>query len=220
MPDLGRACHGTPRPTDRPALVKAKSILPRGQSARRVSPDSFGSRPHPDDWTPPRLDGSPPDEITPGAQEATDNRECLSKAKWNRYAYQLTRLTERFGIQHPIVCAPMALVTGGALAAAVSHAGGLGIVGGGYAGIVGGEPDLDARTCHREIRQVWCRIISLGVGARAHMLTKALQYSPSCVFLSFGDPAPFAAQIATTRVRADLPGAVAVADRHGFRGWR
>jgi nitronate monooxygenase len=49
-----------------------------------------------------------------------------------------TRLTERFGIQHPIVFAPMALVTGGALAAAVSHAGGLGIVGGGYAGIVGG----------------------------------------------------------------------------------
>jgi hypothetical protein len=33
-----------------------------------------------------------------------------------------TRLTERFGIQHPIVCAPMALVTGEALAAAVSHA--------------------------------------------------------------------------------------------------
>jgi nitrilase len=29
-----------------------------------------------------------------------------------------TRLTERFGIRHPIVCAPMALVTGGALAAA------------------------------------------------------------------------------------------------------
>ena len=24
-----------------------------------------------------------------------------------------TRLTERFGIRHPIVCAPMALVTGG-----------------------------------------------------------------------------------------------------------
>jgi nitronate monooxygenase len=35
-----------------------------------------------------------------------------------------TRLTERFGIRHPIVCAPMAWVTGGALAAAVSHAGG------------------------------------------------------------------------------------------------
>jgi nitronate monooxygenase len=29
-----------------------------------------------------------------------------------------THLTERFGIRHPIVCAPMALVTGGTLAAA------------------------------------------------------------------------------------------------------
>jgi len=32
------------------------------------------------------------------------------------------RLTERFGIRHPIVCAPMAFVTGGSLAAAVSRA--------------------------------------------------------------------------------------------------
>jgi nitronate monooxygenase len=37
----------------------------------------------------------------------------------------------------------MAYVTGGKLAAAVSRAGGLGIVGGGYAGTVGGEPDLE-----------------------------------------------------------------------------
>lgn len=39
------------------------------------------------------------------------------------------RLTECFGIRHPIVCGPMALVTGGTLATAVSRAGGLGIVG-------------------------------------------------------------------------------------------
>src|SRR5436190_19343831 len=54
-----------------------------------------------------------------------------------------TRLTERFGIRHPIVCAPMAWVTGGALAAAVSRVGGLGIVGGGYAGTLGEERDLE-----------------------------------------------------------------------------
>jgi nitronate monooxygenase len=36
-----------------------------------------------------------------------------------------TRLTELFRIEHPILCAPMALVTGGELAAAVSRAGGL-----------------------------------------------------------------------------------------------
>ena len=54
-----------------------------------------------------------------------------------------TRLTKRFGIKHPILCAPMAYVTGGALAAAVSRSGGLGIIGGAYAGTMAGEPDLD-----------------------------------------------------------------------------
>jgi IMP dehydrogenase/GMP reductase len=44
-----------------------------------------------------------------------------------------TRLTERFGVQHPIISAPMAFISGGALAAAVTRAGGLGLVGGGPA---------------------------------------------------------------------------------------
>jgi nitronate monooxygenase len=43
-----------------------------------------------------------------------------------------TTLTERFGLDYPIVSAPMAQVSGGRLAAAVSDAGGLGLVGGGY----------------------------------------------------------------------------------------
>jgi len=43
-----------------------------------------------------------------------------------------TRLTERLGIRHPVLLAPMAGVAGGALAVAVSAAGGLGIIGGGY----------------------------------------------------------------------------------------
>lgn len=41
-----------------------------------------------------------------------------------------TRLTERFGIAHPIMSAPMAMHSGGRLAAAVSQAGGLGSFGG------------------------------------------------------------------------------------------
>lgn len=43
-----------------------------------------------------------------------------------------TRLTERLGIRHPIISAPMAFAAGGRLAAAVSAAGGLGLIGGGY----------------------------------------------------------------------------------------
>ena len=44
-----------------------------------------------------------------------------------------TSLTKRLGIEHPVVLAPMGFVSGGALAAAVSAAGGFGIIGGGYA---------------------------------------------------------------------------------------
>jgi nitronate monooxygenase len=43
-----------------------------------------------------------------------------------------TSITKLFGIEHPLLLAPMGSVAGGALAAAVSRAGGLGIIGGGY----------------------------------------------------------------------------------------
>ena len=47
-----------------------------------------------------------------------------------------TAFTRMFSLQHPIVLAPMGGSAGGALAAAVSEAGGLGLVGGGR-----GDPD-------------------------------------------------------------------------------
>ena len=43
-----------------------------------------------------------------------------------------TRLTQQLGIKHPIISAPMAFAAGGRLAAAVTAAGGLGLIGGGY----------------------------------------------------------------------------------------
>jgi nitronate monooxygenase len=43
-----------------------------------------------------------------------------------------TRITELFGIDHPIILAPMGGVAGGELAAAVARAGGLGLIGCGY----------------------------------------------------------------------------------------
>jgi len=106
-----------------------------------------------------------------------------------------TRLTERFGIWHPIVCAPMAFVTGGTLAAAVSRAGGLGIVGGGYAGTLGGEPDLETELARAKPGKFGVGFISWALERSPGMLTKALRHSPFCVFLSFGDPSPFAAEI-------------------------
>ena len=43
-----------------------------------------------------------------------------------------TRLTELLKVEHPILLAPMDLVSDGKLAATVSAAGGLGLIGGGY----------------------------------------------------------------------------------------
>ena len=106
-----------------------------------------------------------------------------------------TRLTERFGIRHPILCAPMALVAGGALAAAVSRAGGLGVVAGGYAGMPGAERDLDAQLALAKSEKFGIGFITWALSQAPHMLTNALKHSPLCVFLSFGDPTPFAAEV-------------------------
>ncbi|HLQ25614.1 MAG TPA: nitronate monooxygenase [Acidiferrobacterales bacterium] len=106
-----------------------------------------------------------------------------------------TRLTEGFGIRYPIVCAPMALVTGGRLAAAVSSAGGLGIVGGGYAGTLGGEPDIRQELAHVQGHKFGVGFITWALARVPHVLDEALSHSPYCVFLSFGDPRPFAERI-------------------------
>src|SRR5262245_7914370 len=53
-----------------------------------------------------------------------------------------TALTRLLGIQHPILLAPMGSAAGGKLAAAVTHAGGLGLVGSGYASEVAVRKEL------------------------------------------------------------------------------
>ena len=53
-----------------------------------------------------------------------------------------TALTRLLGIQHPILLAPMGSAAGGKLAAAVTHAGGLGMVGSGYASTTAIQQEL------------------------------------------------------------------------------
>ena len=112
-----------------------------------------------------------------------------------------TRFTEAFGVKHPIVCAPMAYVTGGKLAAAVSRAGGLGVLGGGYAGTVGGEPELGAEIAIARGERIGIGFITWALAKAPHMLDVALAASPACLFLSFGDPRPFAPRIHRAHVK-------------------
>ena len=46
-----------------------------------------------------------------------------------RVASFKTSLTERLGIHHPVLLAPMGAIAGGRLAAAVTRAGGVGLLG-------------------------------------------------------------------------------------------
>ncbi len=99
-----------------------------------------------------------------------------------------TRLTERFGLRHPVIQAPMAFAAGGELAAAVTRAGGLGLIGGGY-----GDADwIGAQFEAAGNQKVGCGFITWSLARQPGLLDQVLARAPAAVFLSFGDPAPFA----------------------------
>ncbi len=104
-----------------------------------------------------------------------------------------TPLTKRLGITHPVLLAPMDVVADGRLTAAVSEAGGFGILGGGY----GEEQWLT-----RELDVLADRKVRFGVGFITWSVTKqpqlldlVLERKPAAVLLSFGDPLPFVDRI-------------------------
>jgi len=100
-----------------------------------------------------------------------------------------TALTQRLAITHPVLLAPMDLVSDARLTAAVSAAGGLGILGGGYG---------DAAWLADQLERLATARVRFGVGfitwslaKQAQLLDLALERKPAAVFLSFGDVTPF-----------------------------
>jgi nitronate monooxygenase len=103
-----------------------------------------------------------------------------------------TAFTELLGILHPIVQAPMGLSAGGALAAAVSNGGGLGLLGGG----TGDREWLDSQfaiLAGATSRPWGVGFLSWAVDAA--IIEHALELRPSVVMLSFGDPRPLAESV-------------------------
>lgn len=105
-----------------------------------------------------------------------------------------TTLCEVLDIEHPLILAPMAGVSGGKLAAAVSRAGGLGLIGGGYG---------DAEWIKREFSsagnaKVGVGFITWSLARQPKLLDLALDYAPASVMLSFGDVGPFIERIRRT----------------------
>ena len=103
-----------------------------------------------------------------------------------------TEFTELFSLRHPIALAPMGGSAGGALTAAVSNSGGLGLLGGGSG---------DWEWLERELSIVSeSTDKSWGVGFQSwavdiDTVERALVHKPKAVMLSFGDPRPFLAPI-------------------------
>jgi nitronate monooxygenase len=109
-----------------------------------------------------------------------------------------TAVTRLLGITHPIVLAPMGGVAGGRLAAAVTAAGGFGIIGGGYGNPKAGYGGHDFM--EREFRAAGNARIGIGyitwsLAQFPELLDQALKRRPVAMFLSFGDEAQFAPKI-------------------------
>lgn len=102
-----------------------------------------------------------------------------------------TRLTELLRIKHPIVLAPMDLVADGRLAAAVSRAGGFGIIGGGYGDEAWLLREMDAAG---DVR-VGVGFITWSMARQPRLLDVVMERKPPAVMLSFGEVAPHAEKI-------------------------
>ncbi|MFC9437087.1 NAD(P)H-dependent flavin oxidoreductase [Nocardia sp. NPDC057030] len=104
-----------------------------------------------------------------------------------------TALTELFALRHPIALAPMGGVAGGELAAAVSNAGGMGLIGAGGGDREWLAPQLSIVA--ERARAPW------GVGFLSWAVEPDTvrwvldEYRPGAVVLSFGDPSPFVAAV-------------------------
>ncbi|KUL23037.1 NAD(P)H-dependent flavin oxidoreductase [Streptomyces regalis] len=104
-----------------------------------------------------------------------------------------TAFTERFVVEHPIALAPMGGSAGGALTAAVSRGGGLGLLGSGN-----GDEDWLAREL--PVLADACAGKPWGIGFQTWAIdegavARSLEHGPAAVMLSFGDPSPFVERI-------------------------
>jgi nitronate monooxygenase len=105
-----------------------------------------------------------------------------------------TALTRLLGIEHPILLAPMGSAAGGKLAAAVTNAGGLGMIGSGYA---------SADAIRTELAEAGNTRVGIGfilwaLERNPSVLDVALDAKPAAVMLSFGDPTPFTGRVKDT----------------------
>lgn len=122
-------------------------------------------------------------------------------------SFSENRFMRRFGLTTPIALAPMALASGGELAAACAKAGALGLIGGGYGDLdwtereysiaaqaLSTEPDAAAR--------LGCGFITWKIEQDRSALDYALdrEVKPAAIMLSFGEPGAIARDVVSRGV--------------------
>ena len=117
-----------------------------------------------------------------------------------------TPLTQLLNIEHPVMLAPMGGVAGGALAGAVGHAGGFGVIGAGYAdpSLGFGDDWLEAQFAAAGNARIGIGFITWSLARRPRALDVALSHEPRAVFLSFGDARRFAGPVKAAGVKLIL----------------
>jgi len=118
-------------------------------------------------------------------------------------AFMNTRFAQQFHLSTPIALAPMALATGGALAAACAQAGALGLVGGGYGDLAWTQREYSLasellKNDAASHARLGCGFITWKLDENADALDWVLSQQPCAIMLSFGDPRPYAARIAAS----------------------
>ncbi len=134
-----------------------------------------------------------------------------------------TRFTKAFGLTHPVVQAPMAFISGGALAQAVQAAGGLGLIGQAYeteewlhAQFNIAEQQQQQQHQYEQLRRkteqhkkapqqnVGIGFITWKLAEAPQLLEAALAHRPSVFWFSFGEATPFIQRV--HQFAAETPG--------------
>lgn len=115
---------------------------------------------------------------------------------------QHSRFSARFGLSTPIALAPMALASGGVLAAACARAGALGLVGGGYGDLAWTQREYTLALQAASTGRIGCGFITWKLDEDASALDWVLdqpaEHRPRTIMLSFGDARRYAARIAAS----------------------
>ena len=127
-------------------------------------------------------------------------------------------LTEQWRLRIPVIGAPMSPQSGGRLAAAISHAGGLGMIGVAATQSVA-QLQADADECRALGVRFGIGLMTWVLEKRPELLDAAIAARPFALSLSFGDPSPFVARIRDAGIELvcqvqDLNGAL-LAERAG-----